>query len=79
MFHVVVVSNSCRHEPVWYLNETHNLDQNLCYKSQMISTSQHLVFFNRMGVANVGTDYLHVHVYLNDPMTKVFLKEPKPF
>ena len=42
-------------------NETPNLDKYLCYKSQM-------------GVANIGTDSLHVHVYLNDPMTKVFLK-----
>ena len=33
------VTNSCRHWPVWYPNETHNLDQSLCYKSQMISTS----------------------------------------
>ena len=32
-----------------------------------------------MGVANIGTDSLHVNVYLNDPMTKVFLKELKPF
>ena len=32
-----------------------------------------------MGVANVGTDSLHVNVYLNDPMTNVFLKELKPF
>ena len=35
---------------------------------------QHLVFFSRMGVVNDGTDSLHVHVYLNDPMTKEFLK-----
>ena len=32
-----------------------------------------------MEVANVGTDSLHVHVYLNDPMTKVFLKIIKTF
>ena len=40
---------------------------------------KHLVSFSRMGVANVGTDSLLVHVYLNDPMTKLFLKELKPF
>ena len=32
-----------------------------------------------MGVANVDTDSLHVHVYFNDPMTKVVLKELKHF
>ena len=36
MSHDVVVTNCCRHGPVWYSNETHNLDQYLCYKSQMI-------------------------------------------
>ena len=39
MFHVVVVTNCCRHGPVWYPNETRNLDQYLFYKSQKISTS----------------------------------------
>ena len=39
MSHDVVVTNCCRHGPVWYSNETHNLDKYLCYKSQMISTS----------------------------------------
>ena len=72
MFHVVVITNCNRHGPVWYPNETHNLDQYLCYKSQLISTFD---FFSRMGIANVGTDSLHEHVYLNDHMTKVFLKE----
>ena len=67
----VVVTNCCRHGPVWYSNETHKLDQYLCYKSQMISIS---CFLSRMGVANVGTDSLQVQVYLIDPMTKVFLK-----
>ena len=76
MFHVVVVTNCCRHGPVWYPNETHDLDQNLYYKSQMISTS---CFLQENCVANVGTDSLRVHVYLNDPVTKVFLKELKPF
>ena len=42
MFHVVVVMNCCRHgklKTVWYPNETDTLVQDLCYKSQMISTS----------------------------------------
>ena len=39
MVHVVVVTNCCRHGPVWYPNETHTLDKYLCYKSQMVSTS----------------------------------------
>ena len=55
--------------------ETHNLDQYLCYKSQMISN---LVFFIRTSVANVGTDSLYAHVYLND-YDKSILKELKPF
>ena len=32
-----------------------------------------------MGIANVGTDSLHVHVYLDDLMTKVFFKRIKTF
>ena len=31
-----------------------------------------------MGAAFVGNDSLRVHVYLNNPMTKVFVKELKP-
>ena len=59
MSHDVIVTKCCRHGPVWYSNETHNLDKYLCYKSQIIST---FGFFSRVGVANVGTDSLHVHV-----------------
>ena len=32
------------------------------------------ILVKSMGVANVGTDPLHVHVYSNDLMTKIFLK-----
>ena len=38
-----------------------------------------LVFFSRMGVVIVGTDSLHVHAYLNGPVTEEFLKELKSF
>ena len=47
MFHVV--TNCCRHGPLRYPYETHNLEQYLCYESQMISTS---CFLQQNGCSN---------------------------